>query len=936
MSKFSEIPYFILYEYFIKLLQEDSSSAAGDTSIFAEVNFKDRQDVFEFTDRTEDVWSDWGREYKNDTYVSGSYLRGMNKTIVVSGGSAMEFWVKDPSVGYKSISAGIHSINGNTITLKRNPSFSFLFSESITTVSSEITYYNSEEIEQDINEFELYFRKDGEFYWWLVNEAGTILSEKYNINVDIRNYVNTDKAYLYFGTLYERANNYVIITYNGYKDYVLNCVPNNLRTDNFKKFIDLNFDISFNELYYLEKNLFSLLDSYEIDKDFLNYLSKACHIDIDDLLEEVDDINLRNFVYELVNILKKKGTFSALLSIWNIITGSKGKVRFFEGWHNKNIEEKVDEYYIYPWLRRYNQYSTIENEPHYYHWEERYYLRPYPLNLDFEVPSSLYNVEIDLTYEPISKHSILSEKLINKMYDYWEDFRPIDKISDYNLFISPKIRPIKKEYKLYDSSVINFYSSGVLEEKDYIFKSFIKKVWSDGTSFNINHNLNTRYTHIQIFYDDFTIFYTNNINFVDENNLEISLSYIGWVYVFIRIPDFIFDNKNQFKQHNLNTEYLQSTFTDNTNTLQVEYETPIDGNTYDFSPLFTPSFIRGNFIFRNETPSTTWEVNHTLNSDKVFVTIYDEDKNKIYPSNIEIIDENNLTCTFKNNVSGYCIISNVNDLNVYYSRDEVESLIINHPYTNPYVVIQVFDAELNQIFPENITFMGSNSLKVSFESPLEFIVLIREAENSIDDLVKIQHNLSSEVLSQSIDISNDIVLENKTTVLSSNILGTDLHNGTTIVSKKSYNHIQSFESGIWNIQHNLDSFGILVNVYDENENKIYPSDINIIDQNNIQIVIGDNIIGNAVIIAIDKYNLLRYMLSNKLVINDEYEYDIFDVWETSEFIFVKGSIPKDIEYNIEKIEVFNDFEKLITCRCDGIYKHLHMGMDIFYRISKES
>jgi hypothetical protein len=97
------------------------------------------------------------------------------------------------------------------------------------------------------------------------------------------------------------------------KDFVTSAIPEHQRTTKFKELIDVNFDLIYNEIYSLQKNLYSLIDPYEIDNKYLNALTSICGINIDDL--NINDLNKRDFVNELIYLLKKKVTYSALYSI---------------------------------------------------------------------------------------------------------------------------------------------------------------------------------------------------------------------------------------------------------------------------------------------------------------------------------------------------------------------------------------------------------------------------------------------------------------------------------------------------------------------------------------------------------------------------------------------------------------------------------------------
>lgn len=76
--------------------------------------------------------------------------------------------------------------------------------------------------------------------------------------------------------------------------------------------------------------------------------------------------------------------------------------------------------------------------------------------------------------------------------------------------------------------------------------------------------------------------------------------------------------------------------------------------------------------------------------------------------------------------------------------------------------------------------------------------------------------------------------------------------GASVSAEDAYIHLQTFEYGVWFVEHNLDSFNLIVEVYDINFNKIYPKTIQMMDKNNIQIFFEDEYVyGFALVLKAD-------------------------------------------------------------------------------------
>lgn len=56
------------------------------------------------------------------------------------------------------------------------------------------------------NGLPLYMRKDSIFHDWIRNYAAEIFKDTYNIDFVMRQYVNTDKSFIYLGVIYEKKS----------------------------------------------------------------------------------------------------------------------------------------------------------------------------------------------------------------------------------------------------------------------------------------------------------------------------------------------------------------------------------------------------------------------------------------------------------------------------------------------------------------------------------------------------------------------------------------------------------------------------------------------------------------------------------------------------------------------------------------------------------
>lgn len=60
-------------------------------------------------------------------------------------------------------------------------------------------------------------------------------------------------------------------------------------------------------------------------------------------------------------------------------------------------------------------------------------------------------------------------------------------------------------------------------------------------------------------------------------------------------------------------------------------------------------------VFTQSTPSTTWTVNHNYGSKYVFTQAYLNDDTLIYPTKVELVDDDNVVLTFDEAITGYVL-----------------------------------------------------------------------------------------------------------------------------------------------------------------------------------------------------------------------------------------------------------------------------------------
>jgi hypothetical protein len=367
MGRFSDSPYFLLQKFFDGLSNTQpiekpvydfdwpvkfvSSFDNGDgTRTFA-------SDPYTF-DNTVNTSSDiiftnyrlteWNREIyfdPNIVHTFNSYIVAPMINITAKGGGLFDLFVKERDVGYQEITvryidridnqfnfvnAGIPDIEpGQNITEQLSGlRYTFTFWDKVL-----IDTFNLFE-----NNREAYFRKDSLYHEWLRLMAKDQLLEEMGIDFDIRNYVNTDKLFSYFHNIFKsRDGERCRIIFDGMKDFVVRAVPEHQRTPAFVELCNVFFDQLYQEIFDLLKNVWSLIDPMEVDDRYLGYLSRYYDMfDVD--IEGASLLHVREFIRDMIWMIKRKGTYTQFYILWRILTTTKNILNIYERWHRKDVE----------------------------------------------------------------------------------------------------------------------------------------------------------------------------------------------------------------------------------------------------------------------------------------------------------------------------------------------------------------------------------------------------------------------------------------------------------------------------------------------------------------------------------------------------------------------------------------------------------------------
>lgn len=183
----------------------------------------------------------------------------------------------------------------------------------------------------------IYFRSDGAFHDFIRNRSEDSGSNDYGIPyTDYDQFVNINKTWLYFGKIYSSSVDKIFwVEYKGIDRFSVAALPPVNRTPKIESMFELFFDRVYNQAYNLERNLHSLIDPWEIDMTFIEYLASHYSMTLEHDLS--DDVK-RQYVYNLINLLKRKGTYASLFIVFkSLFPASDNNLIVYERWHERGL-----------------------------------------------------------------------------------------------------------------------------------------------------------------------------------------------------------------------------------------------------------------------------------------------------------------------------------------------------------------------------------------------------------------------------------------------------------------------------------------------------------------------------------------------------------------------------------------------------------------------
>ncbi len=483
-------------------------------------------------------------------------------------------------------------------------------------------------------------------------------------------YTNIQKPFIYIGQIYPNGGDYYRIDYWGMARYALSCLPPHLQTTNIQEFFKIYFDKVFSKVYNKEKSVITLLDAAETDLSFIQYLANFYGVTlnksyVDSLYTLVDtpstkiaERRVREYVGEMPNLLKRKGTYASLYIIFkNFFWNSADRISVYERWHNSDI------------------CNGWPDDPN-------------------AVPNSPKNYFVDVNY-----------------LEYYNAVQTLCVSAGYLQLTGIGGYPIP------------------------LADCFIYEQPTDKNVWYVFHNLAVENPVIQC--------YDINLNYITPANIRSLSEYVSLItfteaqkgVAFVAHPDISESGSPTVFQHNLDVpvpisdSYSEVNYT-NIKMLSISpsgYNTLLMENILGQDETIV-SAIRGDFIYEQDWPASTWELNHNLdskailtdfytteshptwniviesNTDPLMIQPYTSDGIRIYPTSVEVVNNELVDITFGTSQKGFAFIDTPDET---YALPASSSWNITMATSGHYITEYISSNELDYTY-----------LDITMESPI--------------------------------------------------------------------------------------------------------------------------------------------------------------------------------------------------------------------------
>ena len=311
-----------------------------------------------------------------------------------------------------------------------------------------------------------------------------------------------------------------------------------------------------------------------------------------------------------------------------------------------------------------------------------------------------------------------------------------------------------------------------------------------------------------------------------------------------------------------------------------------DGSTFDVSVKGGDTIVSGSgsFTHTQSISSSTWTVEHNLETAYPVIELYNTSNQVVTASNIVADDENTVTVTFDSNQVGYAtviaggggIITRILSTGTGSSYVHTQSSgdvvwTVNHSFNFDYPSVTVYNSDEEIVIPNKIVSIDEDTTQITFTTSQSGYATITKGggllsgsayvSSSVDGNTLIfnrddgsTHTLVLDALSGSANIDTGSFYISSS--ISGDLITFNQGDGNVdeiriqslgLATGSAYIFTQSSPTASWHINHNFDQQYPTITVFDGSDNVIIPSQIKAVDTDNIVVTFSSPQSGHATI-----------------------------------------------------------------------------------------
>ena len=308
------------------------------------------------------------------------------------------------------------------------------------------------------------------------------------------------------------------------------------------------------------------------------------------------------------------------------------------------------------------------------------------------IQSPHYKIDIDIDYEPFNNNAVINETQCNLLYSIFEEWRPISRVSHYELSFTLTTDFSGEAFSKYANSgnvnwVTRFVGKKMLMPDSVIHNNGEVGFNSASSGWTVTHTLDTVDIVAQTFDLASTLMYPSEQYAIDSKNYFFDFSpnkKSGYALIQkaekVVASEYINENPLYIVLSGIseNAAILQTTNNSNWREEIMNFSAISFNTKIELLELFAQRVLINtqDVMFYVSTPARVWKIQHNLGVQGLLAEVYNDKWEVVKPSELILLDENTVLVYFDTLVKGTIGLRKVG--NPFWQNDAVADVAPNN------------------------------------------------------------------------------------------------------------------------------------------------------------------------------------------------------------------------------------------------------------------